>query len=154
VEENIGDFNIIDNEQKLKQEYENYVKQHGEPVIEYMTLEELNAFNIENDLPIVSMEELGTTEEELAAAQTAIKNGLKPRYDCGFYYLADMDYNGDIEDEDIVAAQRVILGIDPPNQQSHNFGYFSLYCKGHSWYLSTVDLVLVQKMILGISDCC
>lgn len=145
---------ILNDEHKLKQMYESYIKQHGEPEIEYMSLEELNKFNIANSLPTVTLEELGITKKELVSAQTAIKNGLKPRASCWFSYLGDMDNNGEINYTDIDLARRVILGIDASNQNSYNFGFFSYYCKGHSWYLSTYDLVLVQKMILGISDCC
>jgi len=159
MEENQEDSSIIGNEQKLKQDYENYIKQHGEPVIEYMTLKELNAFNIENGLPIVTLEELGTTEEELATAQASIKNGLKPRNSCWYAYLGDMNNSGIVNQVDLELAHRVITGVNPPSQSSINFGFFSYYCEWrdyppYTYYLSTNDKHLVNEMILGISDCC
>ena len=142
-------------EKQLQAEYEKYLAEHDELYIEYTTLEELNKVYIENGLEPVTLEELGVTEEEYAAVQARVNNPefAQDRCNAWYWFLIDMNGDGNASIADLVLAQNVILGIDPPSAASENFGTISYWWVGSNPNLSTYDITIANQMILGIITC-
>lgn len=82
------------------------------------------------------------------------KEKIPNKCSVGVYaFLGDMNDNGYLSTLDLVLAQRVILGIDPPSQNSAFFGYISLVYIGVESQLNSFDINIAQQVILGIIPC-
>lgn len=66
----------------------------------------------------------------------------------------DMDGSGGMGTTiDLLLANNVILNIDPPSAASDRFGTITWYHLGITYPLTTHDVLIAQKMILGIITC-
>jgi len=143
-------------EQKMQEDYAKYVEKHGEIQIEYMSLEELNDFNVKHGMEVVTLEGLGVTKEEYDDAQARINNPEVAKSRCNNFYwaLIDMNGSGTATGFDLFLATRVIRGQATPSDESEDFGTISYWQgQGDGEILTSFDVSLANQMILGIITC-
>ncbi len=141
----------------IEQLHKAYIERHGrDVVIEYTTLEELNATYEAQGLPKVTLDELGLTIAQYEAAQARIKQikeGTAVESRCSdpvYLFLGDMNDNGVLSSFDYFLAARVINMLDPETTNSYLFGLVSSYAMNVSSTLTICDVDLIRLVILGI----
>ena len=145
-----------------QQEYEKYVAEHGEVTIEHMTLEELQAFVKEHNLPPVSQETVDAYD----------KRGIeKTTGSCSsgwINYCGDLNANGTFSSSDLVTFNNLCAGVcnqgcssfgDCPTWSEpsdiRRFGYLSYYAhiQDELTYFDGDDYIAAYNMILGLESC-
>ncbi len=132
--------------------------------VAFLSLEEMNQIQIDNDLPILTLEDLGITEAEYLAGQERVNNPNVASVRCeGETTLLYLDLIDDdiLTMSDVLEARKGIL-YGYSGGAYDDFGYASLvwpsyvdnmgYPSGNS-DLTTYDLVLARRIILGIYQC-
>ena len=140
------------------EEHIELAKQGDGGIIEYLTLDELNAFYISKDMPTVTLKELEITEEEYEAAQKRINNEVASVRCQGFIaiYLLDTNNSGSFSSIDIWIASQALLGVLPYGPKFELFGFASLYWAPHqnfNGHFTTLDKLVAQQVLLGIQPC-
>ena len=146
--------------------YETYVKTHGEPVIEFISLTELNEFNVAHGMPQLTRENF--TEDEWAFLQNPDEYA-QARCTSGFTaFIGDMAGNGSFSTFDIWLAQvGVNQAIGCPDtwsvpSQYRRYGFFDAMAPYESFdldgnhqltKLDQSDIAVSQAVVLGLLPC-
>lgn len=130
-----------------------YITKHGQDAtIEYTSLEEMNEVFVANGFEAVTLEELGITQEEYDFAQESINSENIVSLRCAepvYQFLGDLNGDNALSTSDMVLARGAILA---GATSAGLFGYLSAvwYSDLSTLHLSTVDLLVARRVILGV----
>ena len=165
--------NSVEEMTTLKSEVEESSLQSGQSPIEYVSLEELNAIFVENELTPITLDELGVSQEEYDKVQAQLNNPNIARSRCSGNTATtwlDIDDSGFVSAFDILRVRQFLLikpeawlnGITQDEYDTFGFAtdIWPTIADGASGppatstsRLTLADVLVGYKVILGIYVC-